>query len=240
MLMAHHFYRQGEIVLIFLLYLQAKLAGVFQRWSIFLLCFSLCLFLRQLTSPKWICAIHHSLTELGEQFHYSLALFLCSTTKMSKLVFFFLNLLSPLNKMGAGNKTRDNEGLLLALEAFAPWRQYQQSDLELHSPSVWAPQFLKTSASSEGAKQLAVSSLEHLATRIYLFAHLFHFSKLIYKPGNFLCQGKITNKINIGVVVDSFPLWVIWLFKPLFLLRSDIFGRAKHFCQALCSLSTCC
>lgn len=102
-LMAHHFYRQGEIVLIFLLYLQAKLAGAFQRWSIFLLCFSLCLFLRQLTSPKWICAIHHSLTELGEQFHYSLALFLCSTTKMSEVFFFFLNLLSPLNKMGAGN-----------------------------------------------------------------------------------------------------------------------------------------
>lgn len=75
---------KGEIVLLFWLYLQAKLAGVFQRWSIFLLCFSLCLFLRQLTSPKWICAIHHSLTELGEQFHYSLALFLYSTVEMSK------------------------------------------------------------------------------------------------------------------------------------------------------------
>ena len=45
---------------------------------------------------------------------------------MSKV---FLNLPSPLNKMGPGNKKRDNEGLLLALEMYAPWRQYQQSDL---------------------------------------------------------------------------------------------------------------
>lgn len=45
----------------------------------------------------------------------------------------FLNLPSPLNKMGAGNKKRDNEGLLLALEMYAPWRQYQQSDLARYS-----------------------------------------------------------------------------------------------------------
>lgn len=75
---------KGETVFIFLLYLQAKPAGVFQSWTIFLSCFSWCLFLRQLPSPKWICAIHHSLAEMGEQFHYSFASFLYSTVEMSK------------------------------------------------------------------------------------------------------------------------------------------------------------
>ena len=66
----------------------------------------------------------------GEQFHYSLALFLYSTMETSKV---FLNLPSPLNKMGAGNKKRGNEGLLLALEMCVPWRHYQQSDLARNS-----------------------------------------------------------------------------------------------------------
>lgn len=83
-LTSHCFYRQGGNSPYFLLYVQTKLAGVFQRWSIFLFCFSLSLFLQQLTSPKWICAIHHSLTELDEQFHYSLALLLYSTIEISK------------------------------------------------------------------------------------------------------------------------------------------------------------
>lgn len=55
---------KGETVFIFLLYLQAKPARVFQSWTIFLSCFSWCLFLRQLPSPKWICAIYHSLAEM--------------------------------------------------------------------------------------------------------------------------------------------------------------------------------
>lgn len=112
--------------------------------------------------------------------------------------------------------------------------------LDTYSPSVWKLQFLKTSVSSEGAKQLAISSLEHLATHINLFVHLFHFSTFIYKPGSFLHKGKTTNKRNIGLDVGSFPLSVIWLCKPLFLASVRHFWRAQHFCKALSSFSTCC
>lgn len=53
-------------------------------------------------------------------------------------------------------------------------------------------------------------------------------------------KGKITNKINVGLDVGSFPLLVIWLSKPLFLASVGHFWRAQHFCGALSSFSTCC